>query len=91
MFCPLMRRQLILGAFLVPYFTFLALCGMPLTMLEMSLGQFASLGPTALFQKFCPLFQGEPNSFVLLRRPTIALNRPGMVASTHLWHLLCVL
>lgn len=45
------------GAFLVPYFLFLTICGIPLFFLEMSFGQFASLGPVAIW-KICPLFKG---------------------------------
>ncbi|XP_054721556.1 sodium-dependent proline transporter-like [Uloborus diversus] len=45
------------GAFLVPYLLFLVICGMPLFFLEMSFGQFASLGPVAIW-KICPIFKG---------------------------------
>ncbi|XP_013385449.1 sodium- and chloride-dependent glycine transporter 1 [Lingula anatina] len=45
------------GAFLIPYITFLLLCGMPLFFLEVSYGQFASLSPTAVW-KLSPLFKG---------------------------------
>ncbi|KAG8186626.1 hypothetical protein JTE90_021778 [Oedothorax gibbosus] len=45
------------GAFLIPYFIFLAICGIPLFFLEMSLGQFGSLGPIAIW-RICPIFKG---------------------------------
>ncbi|XP_063289500.1 sodium- and chloride-dependent neutral and basic amino acid transporter B(0+)-like [Pelobates fuscus] len=45
------------GAFLIPYIIMLALAGLPLCFLECSLGQFASLGPVALW-RMAPLFQG---------------------------------
>lgn len=46
------------GAFLIPYFTFMVFCGVPLVFLEMSLGQFTSSTPLLLFKKFSPAFQG---------------------------------
>lgn len=45
------------GAFLVPYIIMLVIAGLPLFFFELSLGQFASLGPTAVW-KVCPLFKG---------------------------------
>lgn len=46
------------GAFLIPYFTFLILCGIPMVFMEMSLGQFSSSTPLKLFSKFSPALQG---------------------------------
>jgi len=45
------------GAFLIPYFLFLVICGMPLFMLELCFGQFGSLGPISIW-RICPLFKG---------------------------------
>ncbi|KAK2153810.1 hypothetical protein LSH36_285g03067 [Paralvinella palmiformis] len=45
------------GAFLVPYFLFLFLCGLPLFYMELILGQFSSLSPVSVW-KLCPLFKG---------------------------------
>lgn len=53
------------GAFLVPYLLFLVICGMPLFFLEMSFGQFASLGPIAIW-KICPLFKGLGYGMVII-------------------------
>ncbi|UYV62208.1 hypothetical protein LAZ67_1008228 [Cordylochernes scorpioides] len=53
------------GAFLVPYLLFLIICGMPLFFLELSFGQFASLGPVAIW-KICPLFKGLGYGMVVI-------------------------
>ncbi|XP_035210687.1 sodium- and chloride-dependent glycine transporter 1-like [Stegodyphus dumicola] len=53
------------GAFLIPYLLFLMICGIPLCFLEMSFGQFASLGPIAIW-KISPLFKGLGYGMVLI-------------------------
>ncbi|KAJ6667119.1 hypothetical protein lerEdw1_017097 [Lerista edwardsae] len=45
------------GAFLIPYLTMLALAGLPIFLLEVSLGQFASQGPVSVW-KAIPALQG---------------------------------
>jgi len=45
------------GAFLVPYFIFLVICGIPLFFLELTFGQFGSLGPVSIW-KISPIFKG---------------------------------
>jgi len=47
----------IAGAFLIPYFLYLFVMGMPLVMLELAYGQFSSLSPIAVW-KMAPLFEG---------------------------------
>ncbi|XP_029030513.1 sodium- and chloride-dependent GABA transporter 2-like isoform X2 [Betta splendens] len=46
------------GVFFVPYLLFLVLCGIPLFLLEMSLGQYTSLGGVSAWRTICPLFGG---------------------------------
>ncbi|XP_042368855.1 sodium- and chloride-dependent GABA transporter 2-like [Plectropomus leopardus] len=46
------------GVFFVPYLLFLVLCGIPLFLLETSLGQFTSLGGVSAWRTVCPLFGG---------------------------------
>jgi len=45
------------GAFLVPYFIFLLICGMPLFFLELTFGQFGALGPVSIW-RIAPIFKG---------------------------------
>ncbi|CAI9734865.1 sodium- and chloride-dependent glycine transporter 1-like [Octopus vulgaris] len=45
------------GAFFIPYFIFLILCGIPLFFLEVSFAQFGSLSPIAIW-RISPLFKG---------------------------------
>jgi len=46
------------GAFLIPYFTMLFLCGMPLFCMELSIGQYFSLGPVTSWTALCPIAKG---------------------------------
>ncbi|XP_075912785.1 sodium- and chloride-dependent GABA transporter ine-like [Petromyzon marinus] len=46
------------GAFLLPYLVMLALCGIPLLLMEMSVGQYTGLGPVRALAAICPLFKG---------------------------------
>lgn len=53
------------GAFLIPYFIFLFLCGMPLFFLELCIGQFSGLAPLSVWN-VCPLFKGIGWSMVIM-------------------------
>ncbi|NXY74701.1 SC6A7 protein, partial [Glareola pratincola] len=53
------------GAFLIPYFIMLAICGIPIFFMELSLGQFSSLGPLAVW-KISPLFKGVGMGTILI-------------------------
>ncbi|KAG7241026.1 hypothetical protein INR49_026056 [Caranx melampygus] len=46
------------SVFFVPYLLFLVLCGIPLFLLETSLGQYTSLGGVSAWRSICPLFGG---------------------------------
>ncbi|XP_069749774.1 sodium- and chloride-dependent neutral and basic amino acid transporter B(0+)-like isoform X4 [Narcine bancroftii] len=52
------------GAFLIPYTLMLAFIGMPMFFLETSFGQFASLGPVAVW-KAVPMLQGVGITMIL--------------------------
>lgn len=46
------------GAFLIPYFIMLFLCGMPLFCMELAIGQYFSLGPVTSWTALCPIAKG---------------------------------
>jgi len=53
------------GAFLIPYVIMLVFAGLPVFFMEVALGQFSSLGPTAVW-KFNPFFKGVGYCMVIL-------------------------
>lgn len=46
------------GAFLIPYFIMLLLCGMPLFLMELALGQYFRFGPVSTWNIACPIAKG---------------------------------
>ncbi|XP_057694538.1 sodium- and chloride-dependent GABA transporter 2-like [Corythoichthys intestinalis] len=46
------------GAFLVPYFVFAATCGVPLFLMETTMGQHTQEGGISCWRKMCPLAEG---------------------------------
>ncbi|XP_061683674.1 sodium- and chloride-dependent GABA transporter 3-like [Syngnathoides biaculeatus] len=46
------------GAFLVPYLVFVVTCGVPLFLLETTMGQYTQEGAVTCWRKMCPLAQG---------------------------------
>lgn len=49
------------GVFLIPYFLMLLLVGLPLFLMELSLGQYGAAGPITVW-KCCPILQGRPST-----------------------------
>ncbi|XP_048270283.1 sodium- and chloride-dependent GABA transporter ine isoform X2 [Bombus terrestris] len=54
------------GAFLIPYFLILIVCGVPLLYMELSIGQFTRRGPIGALGQICPLFKGAGLSSVVI-------------------------
>ena len=50
---------LLIGAFLIPYFTMLLVCGIPLLYMELAVGQYTRLGPIEAMGKISPFFKGN--------------------------------
>ncbi|XP_051814144.1 sodium- and chloride-dependent GABA transporter 2-like [Acanthochromis polyacanthus] len=46
------------GAFLVPYLVFVVTCGVPLFLLETTMGQYTQEGSITCWRKLCPLAEG---------------------------------
>ncbi|XP_012561756.1 sodium- and chloride-dependent GABA transporter 1 [Hydra vulgaris] len=46
------------GAFLIPYFIMLFVCGMPLFLMELAMGQYFSNGPVSTWNIICPVAKG---------------------------------
>uniref|UniRef100_U3J687 Solute carrier family 6 member 7 n=1 Tax=Anas platyrhynchos platyrhynchos TaxID=8840 RepID=U3J687_ANAPP len=55
--CPAQTRVLAAGVFLIPYFILLFLTGLPLFLMELSLGQYGAAGPITVW-KCCPILRG---------------------------------
>lgn len=54
------------GAFLIPFFIMLVLCGIPLLYMEMAVGQFTQQGPIGALAKLCPLLKGAGMATVVI-------------------------
>ena len=52
------------GSFLVPYVIMLFFAGLPLFFMELAIGQYSGLGPTKVFGRMAPIFQGLGFSMV---------------------------
>ena len=50
---------MISGAFLIPYFIMLIVCGIPLLYMELAVGQKTQKGPIGALHKLCPFFMGK--------------------------------
>ncbi|XP_034743606.1 sodium- and chloride-dependent GABA transporter 3-like [Etheostoma cragini] len=55
------------GAFLVPYCLFAVVCGIPLFLLETSVGQFTQEGFITSWRKLCPLAQGIGHGYFIMK------------------------
>ncbi|KAI8782629.1 sodium- and chloride-dependent GABA transporter ine [Biomphalaria glabrata] len=54
------------GAFLIPFFIMLIICGIPLAYMEMAVGQYTRQGPVGALSKLCPFFKGAGAATVMI-------------------------
>ncbi|XP_029483202.1 sodium- and chloride-dependent GABA transporter 2-like isoform X1 [Oncorhynchus nerka] len=54
------------GAFLVPYLLYVGLCGLPLFLLETSIGQYTQQGIVTCWRSLCPLAEGVGRAELLI-------------------------
>ncbi|CAH2073969.1 unnamed protein product, partial [Iphiclides podalirius] len=54
------------GAFLIPYFIILLVCGVPMLFMELAVGQYTAHGPIGALSQICPLFKGAGLASVMI-------------------------
>ena len=54
------------GAFLIPYFIAMFTCGIPLFLLEVSIGQYLGVGGMNVIGQLCPIFKGVGYSAIMM-------------------------
>jgi SNF family Na+-dependent transporter len=54
------------GAFLIPYFIAMFTCGIPLFLLEVSIGQYLRTGGMNVIGQICPIFKGVGYSAIMM-------------------------
>ncbi|XP_063531128.1 sodium- and chloride-dependent GABA transporter ine-like [Cydia strobilella] len=54
------------GAFLIPYFIILLVCGVPMLFMELAIGQYTAHGPIGALSQICPLFTGAGIASVVI-------------------------
>ena len=47
------------GAFLIPYTLMLLFIGIPCFFMEISIGQYAAMGPVTIYSNLAPVFKGQ--------------------------------
>lgn len=55
-------KTIILGAFIIPYFTVLILGAVPVFFMELSMGQFSKEGPINVWNNLVPMFRGKKDT-----------------------------
>ncbi|KAI3374653.1 hypothetical protein L3Q82_021224, partial [Scortum barcoo] len=65
--CECLAVGWIFGAFLVPYVLLAVVCGIPLFLLETSVGQYTQEGFITCWRKMCPLAQGIGYGYLVMR------------------------
>lgn len=78
------------GAFLIPYLTMLGIAGIPIFLLEVSLGQFASQGPVSVW-KCIPALQGKLLNRKLSRKNKRSVFPPLLKSNVYISSRLFIL
>nr|QCI31496.1 sodium- and chloride-dependent GABA transporter ine [Grandidierella japonica] len=73
------------GAFLIPYTIMLFVCGVPLLLMEMAIGQYTRQGPVGALQSLCPIFIGSSVGVVVIS--TIFCSYYNIIISWSLYYL----
>ncbi|CAM4807571.1 unnamed protein product [Rotaria magnacalcarata] len=71
------------GAFLVPYFTFLFLVGLPCMYLELAIGQYHRLGYITIWNKICPPLKGIGYSMLIINLYVLSYYNTIIAWSVH--------
>ncbi|CAF3375638.1 unnamed protein product [Rotaria sp. Silwood1] len=71
------------GAFLIPYFTFLCLVGLPCMYLELAIGQYHRLGYITIWNKICPPLKGIGYSMLIINLYVLSYYNTIIAWSVH--------
>lgn len=74
--CCWLHVYLHLGAFLVPYLILAVTCGIPLFLLETTVGQYTQEGSVTCWRKLCPLVEGRTCCITHLQWCEVVIHYP---------------
>ncbi|CAF0876454.1 unnamed protein product [Rotaria sordida] len=71
------------GAFLIPYFTFLFLVGLPCMYMELAIGQYHRLGYITIWEKVCPPLKGIGYAMLIINFYVLSYYNTIIAWSVH--------